>query len=510
MKNPELATLLRINQDEITAAWANSLQDLPDSQYKRYSPAILETWAEQWLAGIIEILISGSSQFLDEYVGEVVNARIKAGFPIYEVTEGLLLSKEAISPIIWSSYSANSQKAIESIIQLDIILRQIITRFTHLFSDSMHHQLFTESRLRLSESESLQRTTTGLLEKLDLDEVLEIVSSEACRLTGATGSAVLLLEDEDWFNVTISTGQPLPILDRLPVEDSLAGMAVEQETHLLVNTLPDQIQAYHRNRDLESILVVPLRVKDTIIGVLDVVNKSMGFSEDDVRILNLFATQAAIAIENARLREQAEQLAVLEERQRLARELHDSVTQALYSVNLYANATELALSSGKMDIAIENLHELNNMAREAMLDMRTLIFELHPPVLEKVGLVAALRTRLEAVEARSGIQTSIHVEGERRLPLSLETELYRLAQEILTNAVKHSKANEVTLRMRFEEQRLYFEMRDDGIGFDLMAASQSGGLGIQSMQERANQIDGELTIESTPGEGTSVRVVVEV
>jgi len=287
-------------------------------------------------------------------------------------------------------------------------------------------------------------------------------------------------------------------------------MAVEQQTYLLVNTLPDQIQAYHRNRDLESILVVPLRVKDTIIGVLDVVNKSEGFSKDDVRILNLFATQAAIAIENARLREQAEQLAVLEERQRLARELHDSVTQALYSVNLYANATELALSSGKMDIAIENLHELNNMAREAMLDMRTLIFELHPPVLEKVGLVAALRTRLEAVEARSGIQTGIHVEGERRLPLSLETELYRLAQEALTNAVKHSKANEVTLRMRFDEQRLYFEMRDDGIGFDLMAASQSGGLGLQSMQERANQIDGELTIESTPGEGTAVRVVVEV
>jgi signal transduction histidine kinase len=117
---------------------------------------------------------------------------------------------------------------------------------------------------------------------------------------------------------------------------------------------------------------------------------------------------------------------------------------------------------------------------------------------------------LEAVETRSGIQTSIDVEGERRLPLSLETELYRLAQEALTNAVKHSKANEVTLRLRFDEQRLYFEIMDDGVGFDLMAASQSGGLGIQSMQERASQIDGELTIESTPGGGTTVRVVVEI
>jgi signal transduction histidine kinase len=510
MKNPELATLLRSHQDEITITWAKDVKNLQDSHYKEYSLAELETWASQWLAGIIEMFDSGSSQLIDEYVDEVVNVRMDAGFPIYEVTEGFLLAKEAILPIIWSSYPAKSQKIIDSINQVDKILRRSITRFSHLFSDAMHHQLFVETRLRLAESESLQRTTTGLLEKLDLDEVLEIVSSEACRLTGATGSAVLLLEDEDWLNVTVSTGQPLPVLERLPIEDSLAGMAVQQETHMLVNIFPSQVQAYHRNQDLESILVVPLRAKDTIIGVLDVVNKLEGFSEDDVRILNLFAAEAAIAIENARLREQAEQLAVLEERQRLARELHDSVTQAIYSVNLYANATQLAISSGKMDVASENLKELSGMAREAMLDMRMLIFELHPPVLEKEGLVAALKTRLDAVEARSGIQTSVQVEGERRLPLSLETELYRLAQEALANAVKHAKANEVNLLLRFAEQRLTLEIRDDGVGFDLISASQSGGLGINSMQERVKQIDGELTIESTPGKGTLVRVVVEV
>lgn len=510
MRNPELSTLLRSHQDEITTTWANSVQNLTDSQYKKYSLAILETWASQWLAGIIEILNSGSSQSLDEYVDEVVNARIKAGFPIYEVTEGLLLSKEAILPIIWSSYADNSPKVLESITHFDAILRQMIVRFGHLFSEAIHRQLLEETRLRLVESESLQRTTTALLEKLTLDEVLEIVSSEACQLTGATGSAILLLEDQGWLSVTISMGSPLPILDRLPVENSLDGIAVQQERPQLFNNLPNQMQAYHRTPDLESILVVPLRAKETIIGVLDVVNKPGGFSEDDLRIMNLFATQAAIAIENARLRERAGQLAVLEERQRLARDLHDSVTQALYSVNLYANAAQLALSSEKIDIASENLHELSGMVREAMLDMRTLIFELHPPILEKEGLVAALRTRLEAVEARLGIQTNIHVEGERRLPLSLETELYRLAQEALTNAVKHSNANEVTLWLRFDEQRLCFEVRDDGVGFDLMTASQSGGLGIQGMQERINQIDGELDIDSTPGKGTTVRVMVEI
>ena len=510
MKNPELATLLRSHQDKITTTWAERVQYLPDSQYKKYPLAILETWASQWLAGIIEVFTSGSSQVLDEYVDEVVNARIKAGFTIFEVTEGLLLSKEVILPIIWSSYSDNSPKAFEVIIHLDAILRNIIARFEYLFSDVMHQHLLEETRQRLIESESLQRTTTALLEKLTLDEVLEIVCSEACQVTGATGSAILLLEDEGWLRVTISTGQPLPVLDRLPVENSLAGMAIQQEKPQLINDLPALVQAYHRNPDLKAVLVVPLRAKETIIGVVDVVNKSGGFSEDDLRIMNLFSAEAAIAIENARLREQAEQLAVMKERQRLARELHDSVTQALYTVNLYANATQLALSSGKEDVATEYLHELINMAREAMLDMRLLIFELHPPVLEKEGLVTALQTRLEAVEARSGIQTNFYVEGERRLPLSVETELYRLAQEALTNAIKHAKAKNVAIRLQFSERRLSFEVRDDGVGFDLMTAKHSGGLGIQGMQERVKQIDGELMIESTPGKGTTVGVMVEI
>jgi len=510
MNNPELINLLRSHQDVIATAWAKKVHSLPDSHYAEYSLEDIKTWTSQWLVGIIELLATDSSQVLNDYLYDEVPTRLEAGFTIYEVTEGLLLSKEVILPIIWSSYSDNAHIAVEVITYLDTILRNIIVRFEYLFSDVMHQHLLEETRQRLIESESLQRTTTALLEKLTLDEVLEIVCYEACQLTGATGSAILLLEDEGWLKITISTGQPLPGLDRLPVENSLAGMVVQQEKPKLVNDLSAQVQAYHRNPDLKSIIVVPLRAKETIIGVLDVVNKSGGFSEDDLRIMNLFSAEAAIAIENARLREQAEQLAVMKERQRLARELHDSVTQALYTVNLYANATQLALSSGKEDVATEYLHELINMAREAMLDMRLLIFELHPPVLEKEGLVTALQTRLEAVEARSGIQTNFYVEGERRLPLSVETELYRLAQEALTNAIKHAKAKNVAIRLQFSERRLSFEVRDDGVGFDLMTAKHSGGLGIQGMQERVKQIDGELMIESTPGKGTTVRVIIEI
>jgi signal transduction histidine kinase len=209
------------------------------------------------------------------------------------------------------------------------------------------------------------------------------------------------------------------------------------------------------------------------------------------------------------LHERAEQLAVVEERQRLARELHDSVTQALYSFNLYAEAARMALSAGKVEVAAENLQELRIMAREAMLDMRMLIFELHPPALEEEGLANALQTRLEAVETRSGIQTEFHVEGDTQMSLVVEEELYRIAQEALTNAVKHARAEKVIVRLFTEHDHFRLEVRDDGRGFDPAAAKQSGGLGLRSIEERVQRIHGELTIESKPGEGTTLRVEVK-
>ena len=367
-----------------------------------------------------------------------------------------------------------------------------------------------QTALLLNASESLQRVTTALLQHLTtLDDVLAIVCTEALELTGATGSAVLLLEDEKWLRVTSSSGTPTPILERLPMGKSFAGLVIGQGKPLLLNDPNIQMQAYHRNPDLRTLLAVPLCVDDTILGALDVVNKPGGFTDEDIQVMQLFADQAAIAIEHAQLHQQAEKLAVIEERQRLARELHDSVTQALYSVTLYADATRMALSAGRQEVASEHLQELRNMAREAMMDMRLLIFELHPPILEKEGLVTAVQTRLETVEARSGLQTTLHVEGEEiRLPLSIEEELYRIVQEALNNAVKHAKAQQVTIEFQYEDKRFCLEVRDDGSGFDPSIARQSGGMGLRGLKERVQRIGGQLVIESTLKKGTNLKVEI--
>ena len=367
-----------------------------------------------------------------------------------------------------------------------------------------------QTALLINASESLQRVTTALLQHLTtLDDVLAIICTETLELTGATGSAVLLLEDEKWLRVTSSRGKPLPALERMPVGESFAGLVMGQRKPLLLNKTEGQIQAYHRNPDLKTLLAIPLCVDDTILGTLDVVNKPGGFTDEDIQVMQLFADQAAIAIEHAQLHQQAEKLAVIEERQRLARELHDSVTQALYSVTLYADAARMALSSGKQAVAMQHVQELRNMAREAMMDMRLLIFELRPPVLEKDGLVTAVQTRLETVEARSGLQTSLDVVGEEiRLPLSIEEELYRIVQEALNNAVKHAKASQVAIEFKYEDNHLCLSVRDDGTGFDPISARQSGGMGLRGIDERVQRISGQLIVESLLHQGTTLKVEI--
>lgn len=367
-------------------------------------------------------------------------------------------------------------------------------------------RLYDETRRRLAESEALQRIAQGFLQKIGLPEILEIVCAEAKNLTGARGSAVLLLEDDGWLRVTHHIGKPDLPFERVPLRGTLAGQTIHGDAPALINldAASDDLGA----PELTALLNVPLKTDTQVIGALDVMNKPGGFNREDLRVIQLFAFQAAINIERARWQQRAEELAVLEERQRLARELHDSVTQALYSVNLYADAARLALANQQSDVATAHLRELRKVIREAMFDMRLLIYELHPLALEKEGLGAALRARVAAVEERAGVRATVCVEGERRLPLGIEEEIYRIAQEGLTNIVKHAQSNQIQLHLRYTENAVTLELQDDGIGFDLDAARRDGGIGLRGMEERVQQLGGALQIESAPGQGTRLWVKI--
>jgi signal transduction histidine kinase len=208
------------------------------------------------------------------------------------------------------------------------------------------------------------------------------------------------------------------------------------------------------------------------------------------------------------LYQQAEQLAVMEERSRLARELHDSVTQSLYSLTLFAEVGRRAAEAGEPERVIDYLNRLGQVTQQALKEMRLLLYELRASTLEAEGLVGALQQRLDAVEKRAGIEGRLVIEEMVELPALVEEGLYRIAQEALNNALKHAAATLVTVRISANGERAELEVVDNGISFDPTNISNTGGMGLTNMRERAEQLGGTLTIYSKPGQGTRVKVNV--
>ncbi|MGD8243956.1 MAG: GAF domain-containing protein [Anaerolineae bacterium] len=293
-------------------------------------------------------------------------------------------------------------------------------------------------------------------------------------------------------------------------EEGITGWVAGTGEPLLVPDVREEPRyVLMRGSETRSELTVPVKSRRGIIGVLDVQSNQLdAFDESDLVVLQSLANQAAIAIENARLYEQAQRLAVVEERQRLARELHDSVTQALYGTTLYAEAATRQLATGEVELAGDHLRELRDTAQEALREMRLLIFELRPSILDSEGLVNALRARLEAVEERAGLEVELRLEGEIAFPTAFEEGLYRIAQEALNNTLKHAFARRVSVSLEQDERVLILEIADDGVGFDPSTAVEGGGLGLDGMIERAVQMGAELVLDSKPGAGTRVRVEI--
>lgn len=259
--------------------------------------------------------------------------------------------------------------------------------------------------------------------------------------------------------------------------------------------------------ETRSELVVPLRLGEKLIGTLDVASTEVNaFPEEDVRVMEGLGAQIAVAIENARLYDRSRELAVLEERNRLARELHDSVTQSLYSVLLLTEGWRRMASMGSSVYAEDTFGRIADITNQALKEMRLLINELRPPALDRDGLVGALRQRLDAVERRAGVDARVVMEDWIDLSPRVEEGLYRISQEALNNALKHAGATHVTIRLGLDAGDVVLEINDDGVGFNLTRANQCGGMGLANMRDRAAKLGGSLEIVTAPGQGTAIRV----
>jgi signal transduction histidine kinase len=357
----------------------------------------------------------------------------------------------------------------------------------------------------------------GVAANLSVDDVLQKLVDAARELAGARYAALGIPDGAGGFRRFLVAG----------MSDELIGsMGPLPRTHGMLAAMLHQTQPYrtediHEDRrfrgwwprqhpDMRSFLGVPITLPDgTIIGAFYLTEKehSDAFDAEDQELIELLAAHASIAITNARLYEQSRELSILSERNRLALELHDVVSQKLFSVMLTAEAAATQIDQDPT-AARAQLERLRGLTKEALDELRSLILGLRPPELERDGLEGTLRKEVEMVARTHGTDVELEVDpsfasdgGERELAL------LRIAHEALYNAVRHAKAEHVVVRLSSDHDKPVVEVTDDGIGFDPDASDiRSRHLGLTSMEERARELDGRLRIKSSPGRGTTVRI----
>jgi len=370
-----------------------------------------------------------------------------------------------------------------------------------------------EIEQRRQVAESLRGILTILNSNRPLDEILNYIVEQAGRLLGSDTTAVYRRHKADGTGgIQEIQGQavgPFSAVDLPPAvcqelqmgRPVTVGDATLLAGESVLGCLADSCLA---------LLAVPLTVSGEVYGGLVLYySRPRQFSPEEVDLAVAFADQAALALENARLYQQAQEAAVLAERGRLARELHDSVTQSLYSITLLAEGWKRLEAAGRLDNRQDPLAEIGAIAQQSLKEMRLLVYELRPPDLEAVGLLGALHGRLGAVEKRAGIEARLVADDVVALPPEVEAGLYRIAVEALNNALKHAAATTVTIHLHVHEGCIELEVEDNGQGFDVTVLEQRRGLGLRSMRERADRLGGRLAIDSAPGKGTVVRVSID-
>jgi signal transduction histidine kinase len=352
---------------------------------------------------------------------------------------------------------------------------------------------------------------------LELQPVLQRLVDVSRGLVDARYAALGIPNGEGGFAQFLTSGMSEELVERLgplPETHGLLGAMLEGfESY----RTPD-IQRHPRFRGwwpsghpgMRSFLGVPICAGGEVIGAFYLTDKegSDEFSSGDQELIELLAAHAAIALTNARLYERSRELSILGERNRLALELHDVISQKLFALSLAAESAS-ALLDTDVEAAREQVERLRALSQEALEELRYLILELRPPELERDGLATTLRKHVEVLRRLQGGAPDVELEldGVPPADASRDRELLRIAQEALQNAIRHSGAARVVLRLGREDGRLVLEVADDGRGFDPQApAVRARRLGLSSMEERARRLGGSLAIRSDAGAGTTVRL----
>jgi signal transduction histidine kinase len=342
-------------------------------------------------------------------------------------------------------------------------------------------------------------------------DVLQMIVRSARSLVNARYAALGVPDDQGSFAEFVVDGiseRQQKAIGPIPRQHGLLGVLLREGKPLR----SDDIRADPRfewwppaHPDMSDFLGVPIRDDSDVVGIIFAACKRDpgGFTERDEQLLALFASHAAIALTNARLYERGRELSVLEERARLARELHDAVSQKLFSIRAKARAAGVLVRRDP-DRAVAEIESVTALAGQAHAELRAVIDGLAPPDLAAGGLAGSLRSYAVLAGRTYGVEVRFHATPLPALGAQRETVIYRVAQEALHNALRHSGATAVRVSLAARRRRVVLEVSDHGRGFT--PGDPPGGLGLASMRERAASAGGTLTVRSAPGEGTLVRL----
>jgi signal transduction histidine kinase len=374
-----------------------------------------------------------------------------------------------------------------------------------------------ETRRRNKELSAVNRVAATIGQSLDLEVVLHDALHQLMAVAEMEYGSIFLMEpDGQYLRLAAYHNQSEVFVrnyNRVSIDDQITGQVARTGEVMMVENPMDDPRVTNQALRTESFkkfyLGVPFKSKGKVLGVANLTSQQIRvWEQSDLDLLRAIGSQIAIAIDNARLYQQASELAAVDERNRLARDLHDSVTQTLFSITLTAESAR-AMYSRKPEKVEGQLDRLQNLARGALAEMRSLIFQLRPAALQEQGLVAALEKHIAALKAKETFEIELEVKGARRLSDEHEQTLYRIAQEAFNNITKHSQATHVWVTLEIDDQGATLTIKDNGIGFEadsVLERKDRVSLGLTSMQERTELAGGTYKIESTPGNGTCICV----
>ncbi len=516
----DLAQLLDQNQEEITDSWAAQIYSNASFHPEPRWLDNLKTITKQGLAALSAILTTESYDEMHTYLVTLSELALQDGFESSEVSGYLLLCKNAAMPVIMQTYPTDTLAACGLISALDDCLSWAVRHFNTLYSAEINQQI-REQHKHITAMLQIKELTP---EPLGFNEILHYIAEHII--------SALHVDHCDFYLVSEETSKLAPKVGIHRNYDKTRTAAFQNTPPDLTNDIfycdilnqkqlvvcYDILEDPRINRELnlrmgtKSLLAVPLVIQGQVlaVAVTGTFSKYRTFTDDQLELVRNIMSAAALVIENARMHEKTRYMAMLEERERLAREIHDNLAQTLSIVNLQASHINNLLKRGETEQAQSFLTEMKNMVVEAHVDARDAIFSLRSGSKSMQEFIQTLHDYLEHYRSNYGVNTRLITPDDSAIVLPAETiiQLTRIIQEALTNVRKHAAASNVQVRLEQQSNQLRITIQDDGRGFDplKLETASKDQVGLQVMRERTECLGGQMRVDTAPGQGTSISV----